>query len=109
MNDDSKKPKGKVLVVVGWVLIIFSILAFLSSLNPKRYHRDPYIELFLNQPSIAVFAGVLGYIAGRNIINFAILILGLISWRAMKNKFGKIQTIISIILVILHTARAFIA
>lgn len=89
-----KKP-GKVLIPIGWVLIVLSVFALIGMLQEPR-HRYPSIESFLNKPDSISLGGTLGAIIGSNILSLLALAFGVYAV-IRKNTKGKHLIIASIV------------
>jgi len=53
------KTPGKFLMPIGWILIVFSVVATIGMIqgSSQRYHS---IEAFLNHPDISSLGGTIG-------------------------------------------------
>jgi hypothetical protein len=93
------KEPGKVLISIGWVLIVLSALAFIGIIS-KPNHKDPSIEAFLKHPDSLSLAGTIGFIIGLNILLLFALGFGIYA-SIKKNRKGKPLIIISIIALLI--------
>lgn len=99
MADNEKvkiKTPGKLLVLIGWILIVLTVLATIGMIQGVR-QRDSSIEAFLNHPDILSLGGTIGFIIGSNILTLPALLFGIYAV-LRKNPKGKPLVITSIIL-----------
>jgi len=101
----TKKP-GKILIPIGWTLIVLSGLTLVVFLT-QPHHRDRSIESLLNQPDSISIAGTLGLIIGTNIINLFPLFFGIYA-AIRKNQQGKFLIIASVVLFCIHSGILFL-
>ena len=101
----TKKP-GRILIPIGWILIVLSVFALVGLLN-QTLHRDRSIESFLNRPDGISIACTLGVIIGTNILNLFPLFFGLYA-AIRKNRQGKFLIIASAVLFCITTGILFL-
>lgn len=93
------KEPGKVLISIGWVLIVLSALAFIGIITESN-HKDPSIEAFLKHPDSLSSAGTIGFLIGSNILLLFALGFGIYAF-VKKNRKGKPLVITSIIAMLI--------
>jgi len=93
------KEPGKILIPIGWVLIVLSVMALVGIiLGP--HHKDPSIETFMNHPDSLSLAGTIGFLVGSNALSLIALGFGIYAV-ARKNRKGKPLIVTSIIAVLI--------
>jgi len=89
------KEPGKVLIKIGWVLIILSVIVVIGTIQGP-HHKDPSVEAFLDHPDSLSLAGTIGFLTGSNALSLFALGFGIYAV-VKKNRKGKSLVIASII------------
>ena len=93
------KEPGKILISIGWVLIVLSAIAFIVIITEPS-HKDPSIEIFLKHPDSLSLAGTIGFLIGSNSLLLFALGFGIYA-SIKKNRKGKPLIITSIIALLI--------
>ena len=101
-----KKTPGRVLILVGWVLLVISGLALVVTLQQPR-HRDPSIQALLTRPSSIALAGTIGFIIGCNFPSIFACLFGVYT-SVKKNPNGKALILASVIVFLVNSAILFL-
>ena len=89
------KEPGKVLINIGWVLVILSVTTVIGIIQ-EPYQKDPSVEAFLKHPDSLSLAGTIGFLIGSNALSLFALGFGIYAL-VKKNRKGKSLIIASII------------
>jgi len=99
------KEPGKILISIGWVLVVISIIAVIGMiLEPNS--RDPSIEAFLKHPDSLSLAGTVGVIIGSNALSLFAMGFGIYAV-VKKNRKGKPLLITSVVVFLVISCIQF--
>ncbi len=96
------KEHGKVLIAIGWVLIVLSVIALVGIVQGP-HHRDPSVEAFLKHPDSLSLASTIGFLIGSNTLSLLALGFGIYAV-VRKNRKGKTLVITSTVALLVMSA-----
>lgn len=106
---ETKKPSqflNQILIILGWVLIAFSVLVLFGTLQQPLY-RDPSIHALLTHPDSYALVGTIGLIIGTSFPSIISCLFGV--WVLVrKNPNGMILILASLIIFLINFAILFL-